>query len=111
MLRMGEQNDAGDEDDKTVNEGWNGSTKDWMTSTRRLRGGAVSNMVLPLAISCGRIRCPTSRTCMVQTGTTTVKVCGKCINDKDSHMAKGLWEVSSGFWNKEWHLKWRVQAV
>ena len=31
------------------------------------------------------------------------------INDKDSHKAKGLWEVSSGFWNKEWHLKWRTK--
>ena len=29
------------------------------------------------------------------------------INDKDSHLAKGLWDVSSGFWNKEWHAKWR----
>ena len=36
-----------------------------------------------------------------------MRVVWDAINDKDSHLAKGLWDVSSGFWNKEWHAKWR----
>ena len=29
------------------------------------------------------------------------------INEQDSHLAKGLWDVSSGFWQKTWHVRWR----
>ena len=31
----------------------------------------------------------------------------EAINEQDSHRAKGLWDVSSGFWQKSWHSKWR----
>jgi hypothetical protein len=90
--------DAGDGDDKTVKK-WNGTTKDLddfgkkkriMRWCRKQHGAILGNNLWEKSLPDVRLHGADWNSCCESVW--------ECINDKDPHMAKGLWEVSSGFW-------------
>ena len=102
------KNDAGDEDDKTVKK-WNGSTKDLDDFDKKIARWCRKQYGTTLGNQLWEKSMPDLEDLHGDDWNSYCESVWECINEKDSHMAKGLWEVSSGFWNKQWHEKWRVK--
>ena len=104
--------DTGDGGDKTVTK-WNGSTKDLDDFDKRIARWCRKQHGTILGNQLWENSLPDIRHLHGADWKNCCESVWEHINEKDSHVAKGLWEVPSGFWNKYWPTEkiWSGQVV
>jgi hypothetical protein len=96
--------DAGDGDDKTLTK-WNGSTKDLDDFDKKISRWCRKQRGAILGDQSWESSLPDIRRLHGTDWNNHCESVWECVDEKDSHMAKGLWEVPSGFWNEDRHTR------